>query len=190
MARINLLPWRIELRKQKQQEFMTLLGIFAMVAAAIVGIVHIYNGQLIDRQLNRNQFMVDKIAFLDKKIKEISELEKEKQRLLDRMRAIEQLQSNRPLIVRFFDELVNSLPEGVSVLKLAQQGETISIEGVAQSNARVSSFMRNLESSSWLANPQLDIIESDDEKGTRVSNFKLRFSQVVPKAEGEEGEGP
>ncbi len=189
MARINLLPWRIELRKQKQQEFMTLLGIFAMIAAAIVGLIHVYNNQLIDQQLGRNQFMVDKIDYVDKKIAEISELEKEKQRLLDRMRAIEQLQGNRPLIVRFFDELVTSLPEGVSVLKLSQQGTTVTIEGVAQSNARVSSFMRNLESSEWLANPQLDIIQATDESGTRVSNFTLRFSQVVPKAEGEEGAG-
>lgn len=188
MARINLLPWRDELRKQKQQEFITLLGIFAVVAAVIVGLVHVYNTQLIDQQLSRNSYLEGEIAKLDKKIKEISELEKEKQRLLDRMRAIEQLQGNRPLIVRFFDELVNSLPEGVSVKKLSQQGTNITIEGVAQSNARVSSFMRNLESSEWLANPQLDIIQATDESGTRFSNFILRFAQVIPKAEGEEGE--
>lgn len=186
MARINLLPWRTDLRKQKQQEFITLIGIFAVIAAAIVGVVHVYNNELIDQQLSRNKFMEDKIAFLDKKIQEISELEKEKQRLLDRMRAIERLQGNRPLIVRFFDELVTSLPEGVSVLGLTQQGQAITIQGVAQSNARVSSFMRNLESSKWLANPQLDIIQATDESGARLSNFTLRFRQVVPKAEGEE----
>lgn len=189
MAKINLRPWREDLRKQKQQEFVTLLGIFMLVAAIIVGVAHMYNGQLIDQQMNRNRFMEDKIAFLDKKIEEISQLEKEKQRLLDRMRAIERLQRNRPLIVRFFDELVNSLPEGVSVRKLAQQGTNITIEGVAQSNARVSSFMRNLEASRWLVNPQLDIIQATDESGTRVSNFTMRFAQVIPKAEGEEGEG-
>lgn len=189
MARINLRPWREDLRKQKQQEFVTLVGIFVFAAALIIGMIHMYNSQLIDQQQNRNRFMEDKIAFLDKKIQEISQLEKEKQRLLDRMRAIEQLQTNRPLIVRFFDELVNSLPEGVSVRKLAQAGNNITIEGVAQSNARVSSFMRNLEASQWLANPQLDIIQATDESGTRVSNFTLRFAQVIPKAEGEEGQG-
>lgn len=189
MARINLRPWREDLRKQKQQEFGTLVGVFVFVAAVIVGMVHMYNSQRIDQQLARNRFMEDQIALLDKKIKEISQLEKEKQRLLDRMRAIEQLQTNRPLIVRFFDELVNSLPEGVSVRKLAQSGTNITIEGVAQSNARVSSFMRNLEASQWLANPQLDIIQATDESGTRVSNFTLRFAQVIPKVEGEEGEG-
>lgn len=187
MARINLLPWRVELRKQKQQEFVTLVGIFVVIAGVIVGLVHVYNNQLIDQQMSRNRFMDEKIAFLDKKIQEISELEKEKQRLLDRMRAIEQLQGNRPLIVRFFDELVTSLPEGVSVLRLSQQGANITIEGVAQSNARVSSFMRNLEASRWLANPQLDIIQAVDASGTRFSNFTLRFAQVIPKAEGEEG---
>jgi len=102
------------------------------------------------------------------------------------MRAIEQLQTNRPLIVRFFDELVGSLPEGVSLLKVVQRGKNITIEGVAQSNARVSSFMRNLESSEWLNNPKLDIIQSQNESGLRVSNFTLRINQVIPKAEGEE----
>jgi type IV pilus assembly protein PilN len=183
MARINLLPWRLEKRKQKQQEFLSLVGMTAVIAAIIVGIVHFYNNQLIDKQMNRNKFLQDQTVFLDRRITEISELEKEKQRLLDRMRAIERLQTNRPLIVRFFDELVNSLPEGVSVVKLTQQGQNITIDGVAQSNARVSSLMRNLESSQWLRNPQLDIIQAIDESGTRVSKFTLRFNQVIPAIE-------
>ncbi|MEX2352949.1 MAG: PilN domain-containing protein [Gammaproteobacteria bacterium] len=185
MARINLLPWREEQRKLKQQEFLTLMGIFAVIAAIIVGMVHFYNTQLINYQLSRNQFLQNQTAFLDKRIKEIQDLEREKQRLLDRMRAIERLQTNRPLIVRFFDELVNSLPEGVSILRLSQQEMNITINGVAQSNARVSSLMRNLESSEWLRNPQLDIIQATDESGTRVSRFTLRFTQVVPSAEEE-----
>ncbi len=157
-----------------------------MFSAIIVGIIHFYNIQLIDAQQGRNKFMEDQIAVLDKKIREINNLEKEKQRLLDRMRAIERLQGNRPLIVRFFDELIDSLPEGVSVTKLSQKGQLITINGVAQSNARVSSFMRNLEESAWLANPQLDIIQAKNEKGNRISNFTLRFSQVIPKSEGDE----
>jgi type IV pilus assembly protein PilN len=187
MAHINLLPWREGLRKQKQQDFLALTGMFAVVAAIIIGIWHVYNNQEIDRQLSRNKFLEDQIVFLDKRIAEISELEKEKQRLLDRMRAIERLQSNRPLIVRFFDELVNSLPEGVSVMKLSQQGNNVTIDGVAQSNARVSSFMRNLEASDWLANPRLDIIQATDDSGTRLSRFTLRFNQVIPRPAGEEG---
>jgi len=185
MARINLLPWRVEQRKQKQQEFLSLVGVFAVAAAIIIGLVHVFNNALIDKQINRNSFLETQTAVLDKRILEISELEREKQRLLDRMRAIERLQTNRPLIVRFFDALVDSLPEGVSVMKLTQQGENITIDGVAQSNARVSSFMRNLEVSDWLRNPQLDIIQAMDESGTRVSRFTLRFTQVVPTAEEE-----
>ena len=185
MARINLLPWREEARNLKQQEFMALLGFFAGIAAIIVAVIHFYNGQLIDSQLNRNTFMEEQIAVIDKRIEEIRELEAEKQRLLDRMRAIEQLQTNRPLVVRFFDALVDSLPEGVSVLQVSQTGNNVTINGVAQSNARVSSFMRNLDTSQWLANPKLDIIQATNASGTRVSNFTLRFNQVIPQGEGE-----
>ena len=102
------------------------------------------------------------------------------------MRAIEQLQGNRPLIVRFFDELITSLPEGVSVKTIAQRGQAITINGEAQSNARVSSFLRNLDASEWLADPQLDIITAATASGARISNFTLRFNQVIPVAEEEE----
>ena len=185
MARINLLPWREELRKQKSQEFFVILGLSAAAAALVVGLMHFYHVQLIERQQARNKYLEDQIALLDKRITEIKQLEKEKQRLLDRMRAIEQLQGNRPLIVRFFDELIDSLPDGVSVASVNQRGTLITIVGSAQSNARVSSFMRNLEKSKWLTNPQLDIIQAKTEGGIRVSNFTLKFTQVIPKAEGE-----
>jgi len=190
MSRINLLPWREARRKELKTRFFTMIGVAALLAAGIWGIFHLYHTQLIEHQIFRNTYLEQQISLLDKKIKEIEELEKEKERLLARMRAIEQLQGNRPLIVRFFDELVNSLPEGVSVISLNQDGQAVTITGVAQSNARVSSFMRNLESSDWLHNPQLDIIQSQDKKdGLELSNFTLRFEQVIPKAsEGEEGE--
>lgn len=183
MARINLLPWREGLRKEKQQEFFAMLGLVAIVAALVWGMIHLYHSQRIDAQQERNEFMKNQIALLDKKIQKIQELEKDKQRLLDRMRAIEQLQSNRPLIVHFFDELINSLPEGVSVTQVTQNGHNITINGEAQSNARVSSFMRNLEASKWLKNPKLDIIQAVNASGVRISQFTLRFQQVVPKAE-------
>lgn len=188
MARINLLPWREERRKQQQIEFFAILGVAAAITLLIWGAVHFYYTQRIDYQNMRNQFLETQIARLDEKIKEIEDLEREKERLLARMRAIEQLQTNRPLIVRLFDELVNNLPEGVSVTKVDQQGKNITINGVAQSNARVSSFMRNLESSEWLESPKLDIIQAETAEGLRISNFTLRFNQVVPQAEGEEDE--
>ena len=183
MAKINLLPWRAELRKEKQKEFAVLMGISAVLAVAIWGMVHFYHVQLIDIQKNHNKYLEDQIALLDKKIKEIEQLETEKQRLLDKMRAIEQLQANRPLIVRFFDEVVAVMPDGVSLSKLEQKGNLITVNGVAQSNARVSTFMRNIENSKWLKNPKLDVIQAKDEAGQRISYFTLRFDQEVPKAE-------
>ncbi len=186
MARINLLPWREVQRKEKTQEFFVMLGVGAVLAAVIVIVAHVYHSQLIEAQQNRNKFMEDKIAQLDKKIEEIKELENEKKRLLARMRAIEQLQGNRPLIVRFFDELVGSLPEGVSVTEISQSGSSITINGEAQSYARVSSFMRNLESSEWLTSPNLEIIKVENAEDVRISAFVLQFTQVIPKTSEED----
>jgi type IV pilus assembly protein PilN len=190
MSRINLLPWREVRRKELQTQFLITIGIAALFAGIVWGAVHFYHTQLIEQQVARNSYIEAQISLLDKKIKEIEELEREKERLLSRMRAIEQLQGNRPLIVHFFDELVNKLPEGVSVLTINQRATALTITGVAQSNARVSSFMRNLDSSEWLQNPQLDIIQTQDLKdGVNLSNFTLRFEQVIPRAEeGEEEE--
>lgn len=186
MSKINLLPWREALRKERQTEFFITLGIVVVISAGIWGLIHFYHTQLISYQQLRNQFVQQEISLLDKKIEEIKRLEKEKQRLLARMRAIEQLQGNRPLVVRLFDEMVNSLPEGVSLTAVKQAGSKITINGVAQSNARVSSFMRNLEKSTWLAKPHLDIIQAQNAAGQRISKFTLRFVQVIPKPEGED----
>ncbi|MEE9158711.1 MAG: PilN domain-containing protein [Gammaproteobacteria bacterium] len=183
MAKINLLPWRAALRKERQTRFYITVGMAIVVTLSIWGVVHLFFEQLISYQKSRNQYLQGQIVLLDKKIKEIKELEREKERLLARMRAIERLQANRPLIVRLFDEMVTSLPEGVSLKQVTQKGAVITIDGIAQSNARVSNFMRNLEESPWLATPELDIIQTTDQKGTRISNFTLRFTQVYPKTE-------
>lgn len=188
MAKINLLPWREELRKERQQQFYTTMGAFVVLTICVWGAIHFINTQRIDYQLSRNTILDGEIVKLDKKIEEIKRLEKEKQRLKARIEAIEQLQGNRPLIVRLFDEMVTSLPEGVSLVSVIQKGKAVTINGVAQSNARVSSFMRKLEESDWLGDPQLDVIEAKDDKGQRVSNFTMRFTQIVPSASDEEGE--
>lgn len=187
MSKINLLPWREELRKQQLKEFGQLMAFFAIIAAGIIGLGHLYYVNLTEYHQNRNKFIADETLLLDKKIKEIEELEKEKQGLLDRMLAIEQLQGNRPLIVRLFDELITSLPDGVSVNSIAQNGNNITITGEAQSSARVASFMRTLETSKWLANPKLDVIQGTDTAGMRISTFTLMFNQVIPTASEEEG---
>ena len=187
MSRINLLPWREEKRKELQSQFITMLGMVAILAAATWGAVHYYYVQLIDVENSRIAYVEENIVVVDKKIEEIKALEKEKERLLSRMRAIEQLQGNRPLIVRFFDELITSLPEGMTVTSISQKGKNITINGLAQSNARVSSFMRKLEGSKWLANPNLKIIQESAAGGNKpVNSFVLTFSQVIPKAEESE----
>jgi type IV pilus assembly protein PilN len=186
MSKINLLPWREKERTAKKQEFITMVGVTAVIALGIWGLTHFFFVQKIDYQNNRNNYLISETEKLDAKITEIEELEREKQRLLDRMRAIEQLQGNRPLIVRLFDELITSLPEGVSVISISQQGQNITITGEAQSNARVSSFMRNLDDNEWLHNPQLDVIQATNATGVRISGFTLRFQQVMPNAEEED----
>jgi len=187
MSRINLLPWREEKRKELQTQFVMLLGVVALLAAAVWAAVHFYHVQLIDVENSRIAHIEENILIVDKKIEEIKELEKEKERLLSRMRAIEQLQGNRPLIVRFFDELITSLPEGMTVTSITQKGTTFSVDGLAQSNARVSSFMRKLENSEWLAKPDLKVIQESAVGGDKpVNSFSLTFSQVVPKVEEDE----
>ncbi len=188
MAKINLLPWREALRKERQQQFYSTMGVFVVLTLCTWGAYHFYNTLRIDYQESRNQFLNVEITKLDKKIKEIKAIEKEKQRLSARIEAIEQLQGNRPLIVRLFDELVTSLPEGVSLVSVKQSGKAITLKGVAQSNARVSSFMRKLDDSNWLGSPQLDVIQAKDDKGQKVSNFTMRFNQVIPKASDEDEE--
>jgi type IV pilus assembly protein PilN len=187
MAKINLLPWREARRKELQQQFYATVGMFVVLTLCVWGTVHFYNTQRIDYQQSRNDILDTEIVKLDKKIERIKRLEKEKQRLKARIEAIEQLQGNRPLIVRLFDEMVTSLPEGVSLVSVTQKGKAVTINGVAQSNARVSSFMRKLEESDWLEDPQLQIIEAKDDQGQRVSNFTMRFNQVIP-GTSEDGE--
>ena len=192
MAKINLLPWREERRKELLNEFLVMLGLVALFAALTVGIVHFYHSQLIERQNTRIGYIDKRIKEVDKKITEIKELEKQKESLLSRMRAIESLQRDRPLIVHLFDELVRSLPEGLSIVNLKQQGPKITITGEAQSNARVSSFMRKIERSEWIKDAKLKVIkESNKGKGSTtktVNEFMLTFEQVMPSVDKEEGD--
>ena len=192
MAKINLLPWREERRKELLNDFLIMLGLVALFAALTVGIVHFYHSQLIERQNTRIGYIDKRIKEVDKKITEIKELEKQKESLLSRMRAIESLQRDRPLIVHLFDELVRSLPEGLSIVNLRQEGPKVTITGEAQSNARVSSFMRKIEQSEWIKGAKLKVIkESNKGKGSTtkiVNEFMLTFEQVMPSVDKEEGD--
>ena len=189
MAKINLLPWREERRKELLNGFLVMLGLVALFAGLTVGIIHFYHSQLIERQNTRIGYIDKRIKEVDKKITEIKELEKQKESLLSRMRAIESLQRDRPLIVHLFDELVRSLPEGLSIVNLKQDGPKVTITGEAQSNARVSSFMRKIEQSEWIKGAKLKVIkESNKGEGKTVNEFTLMFEQVMPSVDKEEGD--
>ena len=192
MAKINLLPWREERRKELLNGFLVILGLVALFAALTVGIVHFYHSQLIERQNTRIGYIDKRIKEVDKKITEIKELEKQKESLLSRMRAIESLQRDRPLIVHLFDVLVRSLPEGLSIVNLKQEGPKVTITGEAQSNARVSSFMGKIEQSEWIKGAKLKVIkESNKGQGSTtktVNEFMLTFEQVMPSTDKEEGD--
>jgi type IV pilus assembly protein PilN len=186
MARINLLPWRETERKRKQREFVV-MTVTALVATLIVGVgLHFHVDRLIATQTSRNDFLRNEISQLDDKIREIQELEKTKANLLARMEVIQQLQQSRPEIVRLFDELVTAIPEGVFLTAVQQKDRTVVLEGRAESNARVSAFMRNIEASAWIGDPRLLLIEHKDKTGTGLSHFRLQFIQKQPGAE--EGE--
>ena len=189
MARINLLPWREEQRSQRRTEYLIIVGICAAVTLLVWGAVHWHFNERIDYQKSRNSFLQSEISKLDKKIEQIRELEREKERLLARMNAIETLQTSRPIIVHIFDELVRSLPDGVYLREIIQNGKKIEIRGVAQSNARVSNYMRNVEKSEWLRRPDLAIIQTSTEDGRRIATFTLKFEQTSPDAEKAEDEG-
>jgi type IV pilus assembly protein PilN len=180
MARINLLPWREAERRRRQREFAVMVAT-GLAATAIIGLgIHFHVKHLISLQQGRNEFLQSEIGKLDQQIREIQDLEKTKANLLARMNVIQQLQQSRPEVVHLFDELVIAIPEGVYLTKLDQQGRSVVVEGRAQSNARVSAFMRNVEGSEWVGNPRLLLIEHKDTTGTGFSHFRLEFSQIRP----------
>ena len=186
MTRINLLPWRERQRKELQRQFASIAAGAVVLMGAIIFYVHLHMSSLIDEQSARNEFLNKEIALVDGKITEIKTLEDEKQNLLTRMDVIQQLQTRRPEIVHMFDEFVRNVPEGVYLTGISQNDTTIKITGVAQSNATVSSFMRRLDESEWLADPKLEVIEANLKDRIRTSTFTLHVNQTVPVADAQE----
>ena len=188
MARINLLPWRAERRKLRQKDFLGMLGL--AVAAGVLAsflVVSWYNSR-IGNQNARNEYLKGEIAKVDVQIKEIEELDKKKNKLLARKEVIEQLQANRSQMVHLFDSLVRTIPDGVSLTSIKQEGDILTLGGRSQSNARVSTYMRNLESSGWMTNPDLSIIEAKEGNPGLPYEFNLKVKLANPNApkEGEE----
>ncbi len=183
MAHINLLPWREELRKQRKRDFFIFAGSAAFTMVVVVVFLHFLFVGLIENQEARNTYMQGEIKKVEAQIKEIQELEKTKQQLIERMKVIDQLQKNRPEVVHMFDELVRMVPDGMYLTSVVQKDRTLTIEGKAQSNARVSALMRALDASQWFTNPQLEIIQSGTGKDEDTQNFKMHVQQKGPEQE-------
>ena len=180
MAKINLLPWREELRAEQTRQFVTMLAIFSVMTIAVMGIVHMDIAGQINHQQFRNGVLNKEITKLDLALKEIDALEKTKEELLSRMEVIQSLQQQRPEIVHLFDEFVRTVPEGIYLTSIKQNGKELNINGVAESNGRVSAYMRNIDTSDWMSTPKLSVIET--KKGTlRSSSFVLTTSQKTAK---------
>ena len=178
MPRINLLPWREQDRKLRRREF-TVAACGAIVAAAVfVGGGKVVYSSWTDSQIEKNNLLKKEIVKLDAQIADIKDLETRKQRLVARMEIIEKLQRKRPEIVHLFDEVVKTVPDGIYLTALKQSGNKLEIRGIAQSSTRVSTFMRNIDSSVWMDNPVLQVVESAKDSPTGGSNFTLT-SDVV-----------
>lgn len=167
MANINLLPWRQELRQQRQQEFIAIVAAVAIVAVAIVLFGHMVFSKQVSDQEERNQYIKSEISKLDSQIKEIDALQKRREELLSRMKVIQDLQGRRPVIVRVFDEMVRVVPDGVYFKSLERSGDSFKITGVAESANQVSNLMRNLDASPWFKNPVLSTVAADQSSSAK-----------------------
>ncbi len=179
MTSINLLPWREALKKERQQRFIAGLIAAAVFMVLVIAVVHLQYSILIDSQNARNLFLEQQIARVDKQIAEIEKLETEKQKLLARMQVIQKLQQGRPQIVHVFNEIVSTLPEGVYLTSMKQSSEGLVLDGFAQSNARVSAFMRNLDRSPWFDRPKLTVIEATTDPKKTAADRQSKFSLNV-----------
>lgn len=189
MARINLLPWREELRKQQQQDFLTAMGIAVVIACILFGFGYMYVEGLKEYQQARNRLLEEEIKIVDKKIQEIEEIEQKKLKLREKIDVIEQLQESRPGVVHLFDELRKRTPMGVYLTSFTQQGEQLLIEGKSSANSRVSEYMKELESSEWLALDRLKIIKGIAAANEgKYSDFIILAKQVKKKTEEEQEE--
>ena len=182
MARINLLPWRAERRKLRQKEFMTMVGFAAIAAVAIAFLISSYYGAQITGQNERNDFLRGQIKQVDKQIDEIKALDEKKSKLLARKEVIEQLQANRSKMVHLFDSLVRTIPDGVILTSVKQEGDKLTLQGRAQSNSRVSIYMRNLEGSGWMTKPELSVIEAKAGDNSLPYEFMLTVMLADPNA--------
>jgi len=186
MPRINLLPWREGERKERKLAFTVALGVAALAAGLTTFVAYIAFGSMVEAQEARNEKLRAEIKAVDKQIEEINNLENSKQKFIARMTIIEQLQRSRPEIVHVFDEIVKTLPDGVYLTAVKQSASKLKFEGVAQSSTRVSSFMRNIDGSDWLRNPELEVVQTSKTSGPG-SSFTLTAEEAPSAAAPDEG---
>jgi type IV pilus assembly protein PilN len=187
MIRVNLLPHREEKRKRRQQQFLVLAGFAAVLGAVVVGVVYLYLDTQVADQRTNVAYMKTEIDKLDKQIEEIRKIREETASLLAKKRVVEGLQANRSEPVQLLDQLLRQLPEGVYLRSIRQTGAKVNLTGYAQSNARVSTLMRNLGASPYLENPELveiKAVPAQDKSGNRVNEFNMNIS--IKRAQPEE----
>ncbi|MGB0219789.1 MAG: PilN domain-containing protein [Sinimarinibacterium flocculans] len=195
---INLLDWRKARREKRKQDFIASVGLGVAVAGGVVAAGWMLVSGQLSYQESRNAYLRAEIKEMDKQLTEIQELERVRANLVARMRVIEELEASRTASVHFFDEIVNTLPEGVNLTSLKQQGANVTLDGVAESNGRISTYMKNLDASLWFSDPRLVVIKTDEKDQRRQAQFTLQVKRLTqPKtaddvpaeAEGEEVAG-
>ena len=180
MARINLLPWREERRKSRQTQFNILAGMVGGAGAFSVVLLYLAMNTAISIQNQRNQYMTDQITLMDHQIEKIKGLQDTKQALLARMQIIQQLQQSRPIVVHLLDQLVKTLPPGVFLTAVTENGDSLTLEGTAESSARISTYLRNIDASLYLGDPNLTVVQKDPLK-SGAQHFSIT-AKVVDKA--------
>lgn len=187
MAKINLLPWREELRQEKKKEFLTqLAGVCIIALLSSYAWVEAVDGA-ISAQRSRNNILQNEIKILEKEVDEIKTLKKERKALLDRMQVIQDLEGKRSIIVHYFDEFAKAVPEGVYVTELKRVGEVFSVKGVSDSNTRLTTFLRQLADSDWFSDPNLLYSNSRPELGVQAAEFSIDLKAVLPETEASDG---
>jgi type IV pilus assembly protein PilN len=177
MVKINLLPWREELRKKRQQDFVAGIGAGIVATCILLVLVYMYIEGLKEYQGRRNTMLQSEITILDKRIQEIKDIEEKKNKLLTKIEVIQKLQESRPEVVHLFDEMAKTTPEGTYLTKFAQIGDTLTLEGKAESNARVSAYMRAIDSSPWLNTSVLGVIKGEGKNNGEMNDFTLTAKQ-------------
>lgn len=184
MIRINLLPHREEAKKAKREQFYILTGLVSALGAIIVFAIYTLIDGQIAAQVSKNDFLKQEIAVLDKELDQIKRLKAQTQALLSRKQVIESLQRDRGETVYLLSEMVKQVPEGVYIRTLKQEGLRVNITGYAQSNARVSALMRNIEASLWMEKPQLVEVKASILNGRRINDFNMNFALTRAKVDG------